>query len=101
MKNLKSFSLVLILPLLLLSLFACQGGSSLVSPDNTSVSSEDPNWISLPASDNNQLRKTVSVTQLITAQNSGKISLRDFYKGGPHKKVSISAEIKFEPNTID
>ncbi len=97
MKKLKLFAMVLILPLL----FACQEESNLVGPEKSSVSTSEPSWISIPASENNQLKKVFSVTQLITAQSGGVIRLDESYEGGPFGNVMLSAEIKFAPGTID
>ena len=97
MKKLKLFALVLMLPFL----FACQEESSLVGPEKVSASSSEPNWISLPSSDASQLKKVFSVTELITVQSGGVIRLDEAYEGGPFGNVSLSAEIKFAPGTIN
>jgi len=86
---------VLVLSILFLSIAACQEGSSLVGPENTSVSSQ------------NQLDKKskkegdYSVSQMITVKSGGKITLKESLKEGPFgKKAKISAEIKFAPGTV-
>jgi len=100
MKRINMFSLALVFLLLLLFSFACKEGTSLVAPDNTSVSSEEPNWISLPVPNDTRLQKTFSVTELITVQNGGTIQIRESYDGGPHGKVKVFAKIKFGKNVV-
>ena len=100
MKKINMFSLALVFLLSLLFSFACQEGTSLVAPDNTSVSSEEPNWISLPAPNDTRLQKTFTVTELITKQSGGELSLRESYVGGPHGEVEVFATIRFAPNAL-
>lgn len=95
MKKANLIRSTLMISLLLLLSIGCQDGSSLVGPENNSISNE------------NQLDKkspkiaNYTVKQLITAKKGGKITLRTSYKDGPFgKKVKISAEIKFSPNTV-
>ena len=95
-----NYLLVIILSSLLLFYVGCQDESSIVSTDNSFVSNEDPNWIQLPVTNDNQLQKVHSVKKLITVKRGGKISLKKKFKGGPHKTFEINAEIKFRPNVV-
>jgi len=100
MKKIKLFPVPLIVLFSLLFIFACSEESSIVAPGNTSISSEEPNWISLPLNDN-RLQKTFIVTKLITKRHGGKIDFKKSYKGGPHGEVKVSVKMKFPPNAVN
>jgi len=100
MKKFNLLSLALVFLLSLLLSYACKEETSLIAPGKTSVSSEEPNWISLPLSAN-RLQKTFMVTQKITKRRGGTISLKKAYVGGPHGKVKVSVKMEFPPKSID
>ena len=100
MKRLKLFSIILIVSSLLLLLIGCQDESSIISPDKTAISNEEPNWISLPVPSDNRLMKVHKVTKLITVKDGGKITLKKRFDAGDNTKVEIKAEIKFGPNIV-
>lgn len=100
MKKINMFSLALVVLLSFLFSTACQEESSIVAPGKTSVSSEEPNWVGLPVPNDTRLQKTFTVSELITKQSGGVLSLRESYVGGPHGEVEVFATIKFAPNAL-
>ena len=102
MKKINLITSVLMISFLLLFSIGCQEGSSLVGPENTSVSGE--NQLDKKGKKDKDSDK-YSVSQLITAKTGGKITLKVDYKGEylgkKVKKAKITAEIKFAPGTID
>ena len=105
MKKINLIASALMVSFLLLFTIGCQEGSSLVGPENTSVS--DQNQLDKKGKKDKKDKDSdkYSVSQLITAKTGGKITLKVDYKGEylgkKVKKAKITAEIKFAPGTID
>ena len=101
MKKINQIAATLMISFLLLFTIGCQEGSSLVGPENTSVSGENQ----LDKKHKKDKKDKYSVSEVITAKTGGKITLKVDYKGEylgkKVKKAKIKAEIKFAPGTID
>jgi len=88
------FSVILILSSLFLFSVACQEDSSILGPENESVSVADQLGKKIKT-------ETYSVSKLIRAEEGGKIKLKTTLKDLTlGKKIKVSAEIKFPPNLL-
>lgn len=75
--------------------------SSLISPQTQSLgSTQQSNWIVLPAPTNPSLKKSVSVSKLINGSDESLVEINTGYAGGPFGWVSITANARFQRNSF-
>ena len=105
MKKINLIASALLISFFLLFSIGCQDGSSLVGPENTYDTGENQLDKKHKKDKKDKDSDKYSVSQWITAQSGGKITLKVDYKGEylgqKVKKAKIKAEIKFAPGTID
>jgi len=84
-----------LLTLLMLFVIGCSEESSVLSPDST-ISTNEPNWIALPAPEGMQINSSFTESKWINGRYGGTISLyRSYYNR--YGNVIIDADITF-PN---
>lgn len=100
MKKVNLFTSVFVIAFLLLFSIGCQDGSSLVGPENNSISND--NQLDKKSHDkkSHDKKDSYSVKKTITVKKGGKITLKTSYDGPFGKKAKIKAEIKFKKNTV-
>ena len=87
--------------LMLLALFAigCKDNSNIVSPVDNAVKTNDivsnPNWITLPPSTENALKKDVAVSKLIHDYEDSELEINTWYRSRSGK-ISIYAAAEFQ-----
>ena len=86
---------------MLLALFAigCKDNSNIVSPVDNAVKTNDivsnPNWITLPPSTENALKKDVAVSKLIHDYEDSELEINTWYRSRSGK-ISIYAAAEFQ-----
>ena len=100
MKKVNLIGSVFMIAFLLLFSIGCQDSSSLVGPENNSISND--NQLDKKSHDKKSRDKkgSYSVKKKITVKKGGKITLKTSYDGPFGKKAKIKAEIKFKPGTV-
>ena len=91
--------LIILLALATIFMFGCQEADNPLVPEINSIDSnqniQQPNWITLPKSDNMSIEKNFASHRKINGKRGGEIRLKTEYEGGIHGKVKIDAKIKF------
>ncbi len=94
---LKYLSMLMVLALFVIG---CTDESSMVSPVNNSINTDEevsnPNWITLPSSDDLALKKDISVGKTIYGDQESLLEINTGYAGGPFGWISITANARFQ-----
>jgi hypothetical protein len=77
------------------------GSDQITGPQDKSLGTAiQPNWIVLPAPSKTNLKKDVSVSQLINGSDESLIEINTGYAGGPFGWVSITANARFQRDSF-
>ena len=94
---LKYLSMVMVLALLVIG---CTDESNMFSPVNNSINTDEeisnPNWITLPSSDDLALKKDISVGKTIYGDQESLLEINTGYAGGSFGWISITANARFQ-----
>ncbi len=94
---LKYLSMLMVLALFVIG---CTDESNMVSPVNNSINTDEqvsnPNWITLPSSDDLALKKDISVGKTIYGDQESLLEINTGYAGGPFGWISITANARFQ-----
>ncbi len=93
-KMIKYFLSILLLSLLVIG---CNQESNILSPQDSVSNNQvvnEPNWISLPASQS--LKKDVSVGKMLYGNDESLLEINTGYAGGPFGWISITANARFQ-----
>ena len=94
---LKYLSMLMVLALFVVG---CTDESNMVSPVNNSINTDEqvsnPNWITLPSSNDLALKKDISVGKTIYGDQESLLEINTGYAGGPFGWISITANARFQ-----
>jgi len=94
---LKYLSMLIVLALFVIG---CTDESNMISPVNNSINTDEqvsnPNWITLPSSDDLVLQKDISVGKTIYGDQESLLEINTGYAGGPFGWISITANARFQ-----
>ncbi len=94
---LKYLSMLMVLALFVIG---CTDESNMVSPVNNSINTDEqvsnPNWITLPSSDDLALKKDIFVGKTIYGDQESLLEINTGYAGGPFGWISITANARFQ-----
>jgi hypothetical protein len=89
-----------VLVVLALFVIGCTDESNMVAPIDNSITNNqvvsNPNWISLPAVENQALKKDITVGKTIFGDDESLLEINTGYAGGPFGWISITANARFQ-----
>ncbi len=89
-----------IIAILLLFVIGCTDESNILSPVGNNINNDElvtnPNWITLPANQNQALKKDITVGKIIEGDDESLLEINTGYAGGPFGWISITANARFQ-----
>jgi hypothetical protein len=85
--------------MLTLFVIGCSEQSSVLAPVNN-VSSNEPNWITLPSNNTLTINGDVSVSRMLYGTDESLLEINKGYAGGPFGWISITANSRFQRNSF-
>lgn len=101
MNKTRLFTSVLLIFFFLLFSIACEEETAIVSPNNSQVSNEEPNWLGLPAPRYLRLSKSFSTGALIKKRHGGELIIDDEFESVDGKKVKVIVKLKIYKGSIE
>jgi hypothetical protein len=85
--------------LLTLFVIGCSEESSVLAPVNN-VSTNEPNWITLPVHNSLSINGDVSVSKMLYGTDESLLEINTGYTGGPFGYINITANSRFQRNSF-